>query len=207
MAQLYARPTGDQEVAGSTPAEVGNILSWRLITKYFLRSFPSADSRRAVASFWRKNVHNTGWPLSGLSLPSKSVVRYTDCARHDPIGLTGPKIRPIRMYGLLRLLSQVQTMEVQTLADVWTAPTYNPVQTVEVQTYANVWTAPTSQSIANCGSSDQCGCVDCSDFSIQYKLWKVWPMWMCALLRILNPVQTVEGETHADVCTAVTFLI
>ena len=31
------RLTGDQEVAGSTPAEVGNILSWRL--KYFLRSF------------------------------------------------------------------------------------------------------------------------------------------------------------------------
>ena len=33
------RPTGDQEVAGSTPAEVGNILSWRLIVKYFLWSF------------------------------------------------------------------------------------------------------------------------------------------------------------------------
>ena len=33
------RPTGDQEVAGLTPAEVGNILSWRLIMKYFLRSF------------------------------------------------------------------------------------------------------------------------------------------------------------------------
>ena len=33
------RPTGDQEVAGSTPAEVGNILSWSLIMKYFLRSF------------------------------------------------------------------------------------------------------------------------------------------------------------------------
>ena len=28
-----------QEVAGSTPAEVGNILSWRLIMKYFLRPF------------------------------------------------------------------------------------------------------------------------------------------------------------------------
>ena len=28
------RPTGDQEVVGSTPAEVGNILSWRLIVKY-----------------------------------------------------------------------------------------------------------------------------------------------------------------------------
>ena len=33
------RPTGDQEVAGSTPAKVGNILSWRLIMKYFLWSF------------------------------------------------------------------------------------------------------------------------------------------------------------------------
>ena len=33
------RPTGDQEVVGSTPAEVGNILSWRLVMKYFLRSF------------------------------------------------------------------------------------------------------------------------------------------------------------------------
>ena len=39
MAQLDARLTGDQEVAGSTSAEVGNILSWRLIMKYFLRSF------------------------------------------------------------------------------------------------------------------------------------------------------------------------
>ena len=32
-------PTEDQEVVGSTPAEVGNILSRRLIMKYFLRSF------------------------------------------------------------------------------------------------------------------------------------------------------------------------
>ena len=39
VAQLDARPTGDQEVAGSTPAKVGNILLWRLIMKYFLRSF------------------------------------------------------------------------------------------------------------------------------------------------------------------------
>ena len=39
VAQFDARPTGDQEVAGSTPAEEGNILSWRLIMKYFLRSF------------------------------------------------------------------------------------------------------------------------------------------------------------------------
>ena len=33
------RPTGDQKVASSTLAEVGNILLWRLIMKYFLRSF------------------------------------------------------------------------------------------------------------------------------------------------------------------------
>ena len=33
------RRTGDQEVAGSTPAEVDNILSLRLIMKYFLQSF------------------------------------------------------------------------------------------------------------------------------------------------------------------------
>ena len=31
--------TGDQEVAGSTPAQLGNILLWRLIMKKFLRSF------------------------------------------------------------------------------------------------------------------------------------------------------------------------
>ena len=45
---------------GFYPHQVGNILSWRLIMRYFLQSFlPSADSRRAVDSFCRKNVHNT----------------------------------------------------------------------------------------------------------------------------------------------------
>ena len=45
VAQLDAHPTGDQEVAGANlsppppPNEVGNILSWRLIMKYFLWSF------------------------------------------------------------------------------------------------------------------------------------------------------------------------
>ena len=28
VAELDARPTGDQEVAGLTPAEVGNFISW-----------------------------------------------------------------------------------------------------------------------------------------------------------------------------------
>ena len=38
--------------------------SWNI---FYGHSLPSADSRRAVVSFWRKNVHNTGWPLRGLS--------------------------------------------------------------------------------------------------------------------------------------------
>ena len=33
VAQLDACPTRGQEIAGSTPAEVGNILSWSLIMK------------------------------------------------------------------------------------------------------------------------------------------------------------------------------
>ena len=39
VAQSDVRPTGDQEVAGSIPAMSGNILSCRVIMKYFLRSF------------------------------------------------------------------------------------------------------------------------------------------------------------------------
>ena len=50
------RPGG----CGFDPRRGSNVLSWRLIMKYFLRSFSSTDSRRAVVSFWRKNVHSTG---------------------------------------------------------------------------------------------------------------------------------------------------
>ena len=39
MALSDARPTGDREVAGSMPIGPSNILSWRLIMEYFLRSF------------------------------------------------------------------------------------------------------------------------------------------------------------------------
>ena len=40
---------------------------------------PSADSRRAVASYWRNYVHEVLVNrLRGLSLPRKSVVRLTD---------------------------------------------------------------------------------------------------------------------------------
>ena len=46
--------------------------SWNI---FYGHSLPSANSRRAVVSFWRKNVHNTDYSLRGLSLPSKRVVR------------------------------------------------------------------------------------------------------------------------------------
>ena len=40
---------------------------------------PSAFSRRAVVSYWRKYVHEVPVNrLGGLSLPRKSVVRLTD---------------------------------------------------------------------------------------------------------------------------------
>ena len=76
MAQLDACLTGDQEVVGSTPTGSATVFREYLIMKYFYdHSLPSADSRRAVVSFWWKNVHNTGYLLRGLSLLSKSVVR------------------------------------------------------------------------------------------------------------------------------------
>ena len=44
LVSLMGRPwwlsqTGDQEVAGLIPDGIGNVLSWRLIMKYFLWSF------------------------------------------------------------------------------------------------------------------------------------------------------------------------
>ena len=53
VAQLDARSTGDQKVAGSNSAVSATFIREELILKYFLRSFPSADSPRAVLCFWR----------------------------------------------------------------------------------------------------------------------------------------------------------
>ena len=55
------RLTGDQEVAGSTPAQVGNILSWNLIMKYFptvIVSLPLIQEGQLSVSGER--MHNTG---------------------------------------------------------------------------------------------------------------------------------------------------
>ena len=61
VAQLDARLTGDQEVAGWTPTRLAAFFrgdwSWNI---FYGHSLPSTDSRRAVVSFWQKNAHNTG---------------------------------------------------------------------------------------------------------------------------------------------------
>ena len=60
MARLDARPTGDQEVAGAVPAESATFIHEIDHKIFYGHSLPCADSRKAVVSFRRKNVHNTG---------------------------------------------------------------------------------------------------------------------------------------------------
>ena len=50
-----------------------------IVLTYDAILFPSAFSRKAVVSYWRKYVHEVLVNrLGGLSLPRKSVVRLTD---------------------------------------------------------------------------------------------------------------------------------
>ena len=56
MAQLDARPTGDQEIAGSPP-----LFRRDLIMKYFLRSFfPFRWFKKGSCKFLWKTMHDTG---------------------------------------------------------------------------------------------------------------------------------------------------
>ena len=61
VAQLDAPSDWRQEVAGSTLPRSATFFSgdwsWNI---FYGHSLPSADSRKAVVSFWRKKVHNTG---------------------------------------------------------------------------------------------------------------------------------------------------
>ena len=51
----------------------------KILAHYNTFLSPSADSRGAVVSYWRKYVHEVLVNrLGGLSLPRKSVVRLTD---------------------------------------------------------------------------------------------------------------------------------
>ena len=54
VAQSDAHLTGNQEVSGSIPARSGNILSWRLIMKYFLWSFSSFAFKKSSCQFLTK---------------------------------------------------------------------------------------------------------------------------------------------------------
>ena len=62
---LDARPTGDWEIAGLTPAGLATFFhgewSWNI---FYGHSLPSAESRRAVVSFWQRNAHNTQYWLT-----------------------------------------------------------------------------------------------------------------------------------------------
>ena len=58
MALLDARLSGDQKFAGSSPT--GWVTFFVEIRFFYGHSLPSADSRRAVVSFWRKKVHTSG---------------------------------------------------------------------------------------------------------------------------------------------------
>ena len=61
VAQLADRPTGDQLVAGSSPAGSAIFFSGDLIMKYFLQSYSLFRwFKKGSFSFWQKNVHNTG---------------------------------------------------------------------------------------------------------------------------------------------------
>ena len=62
---------------GGVAQSVGHLTRYPVWQHTFVS--PSAFSRRAVVSYWRKYVHEVPVNrLGGLSLPRKSVVRLTD---------------------------------------------------------------------------------------------------------------------------------
>ena len=74
--EIDASLSADPGVVSSIPARP--ILSWRLIMKYFLRSFsflPLNHSRRAVVSYMRKYVHEVPANRLFKLAQEKTVVR------------------------------------------------------------------------------------------------------------------------------------
>ena len=85
------RPTGDQEVAGSTPAEVGNILSWRLIMKYFLRSFsPFRWFKKGSCQFLAKECAQY-WLTALRTKPANVWLGKLTALDMTPLGWLGRK--------------------------------------------------------------------------------------------------------------------
>ena len=81
MAQLDARPTGDHEVAGSTTTPLPHRgrqhsfveIDHEIFSTVILSLSLIQEGQLSVSG--EINVHNTGKPLRGLSLPSKRVAR------------------------------------------------------------------------------------------------------------------------------------
>ena len=68
VAQSGSHPTGDQ----SGPAIFFNEdWSWNI---FYGQSLPTADSRKAAASFWRKNAHKY-WLMEDSAFPDKVYIR------------------------------------------------------------------------------------------------------------------------------------
>ena len=55
MAQLDARPTGDQEITGSIPTGSSIILLWRLILKIFYGHSVSSTVKKGSCQFLAKD--------------------------------------------------------------------------------------------------------------------------------------------------------
>ena len=70
----------------SEPLSFVETWSWK---KFYAHTPFSADSRRAVVSYWRKNVHQVLVNCLG-GLPRNSVVRITGCARNHLKCVEGP---------------------------------------------------------------------------------------------------------------------
>ena len=75
---LDARPPGLQTAADSIH-RFGNTLSWRLVMRSFLRPFSSycLFKQNSCQLYWRKDVHYVLVNRLGLSLPRKSVDKFT----------------------------------------------------------------------------------------------------------------------------------
>ena len=76
------RPTGVQEAAGSILGPAASFVEIWTRNNFYGHSLPTADSSRAVVSYWRKYGHLVQVNRLG-SLSRNSVDRLTDRARND----------------------------------------------------------------------------------------------------------------------------
>ena len=104
VAQSDARPTGDREFTGSSPPGPATLIrgdwSWDI---FYGHSLPSTDSRRAVVSFWRKNVYKY-WLAAQRTKPLQEKVCLNKLVALDmtQMGWLGRKISTQSINSWLR---------------------------------------------------------------------------------------------------------